>query len=394
MTSATVGPMRLKRLKIAGAALAVACLAGTGLGLTSASASAPYSCTTTTLPHGKCGPYASYAPIAIDGQNVSQPFVDQNAWAPGPGYAATLAANSPGDWQVTGTVTPNNGAIQSFPNAGWGMPYPEVRADSYTTLPSSWDVTIPDHPGIAAWAAYDLWFNNWGAEVMIQTDIQAGPAYNCSGPSATIDGRPWHFCDFGSERVIKPGLTDPPGGWTQATAGNMPSGSVDVQKILQWLVSTGHLPASSTWTAGSFGFELASTGGTPEPFTVNQFAFATHATGPGPTPTPTTPAPTPTATSPAPTPTPTTTTPAALPAPSALSQAPHVIVNFSWGAVTGAANYTVQVQNAAFQDIAFRTGITGTRLNNVEVPAQSQLRWRVRAGSTGTWSAWRTFTSP
>jgi hypothetical protein len=142
------------------------------------------------------------------------------------------------------------------------------RVDSYASITSSWDVTMPTDPNITAgWAAYDLWFNNWADEVMIQVDIVANSYYNC-GPDAnvTISGMAWHFCDFGSERVMKPGTDD-------NHLINRSSGTIDIKAMIAWLESSGHLPANSTWTAGSFGFEVSRTYGNTVTYRVNDFSW-------------------------------------------------------------------------------------------------------------------------
>jgi hypothetical protein len=218
---------------------------------------------------GRCPSSGYYTdPQIIGGTN---PWVNQNVWgAGGTNYQQTLNANSAGDWYITASVSNNSsGAVLTFPNTGWSMPTKTI--DSYSTITSSWNVTIPtDNKTSAGWAAYDLWFNNWADEVMIQTDIVANSNYNCSSAaSTTINGQAWHLCDFGSERVVKPGTND-------NSLRNEASGSVDVKAVLQWLEQTGHLPASSTWTAGSFGFEVSNTSGTTQTFKVNGFTWTSQ----------------------------------------------------------------------------------------------------------------------
>ena len=109
--------------------------------------------------------------------------------------------------------------------------------DSSSSIASSWNVTIPTNSQTTAgWAAYDLWFNNWADEVMIQTDIVANSNYNCTAStSATFNGMPWHMCQFGSERVWKPGTDD-------THLRNETTGSVDVRSMLTWMEQHGICP--------------------------------------------------------------------------------------------------------------------------------------------------------
>lgn len=393
----------MKRVTWAVTAIAsAAVLSVTGLAI-SASAGAPYSCTTADLANGACGPYASEQSVLINGAvppgvNYSAPTITHDDWAKNPAYTATLSANGPSDWQVTASVnTPGDGSIKAFPDLGWGMLWPEVKVDSYPVTTSSWNVTVPtDNTQVDGWAGYDLWFNNWANEVMIQPDVVDSSAYNCSGPNATFSGSTWHLCGpYGSEWVWRPGASEPANGLQGANSPqNLPSGTIDVHAVLDWMMANGQLPANSTWTAGSFGFEVAQTGAQPATWTVNDFSFnADSGTSPTPTPTPTSTTP-PTTTppgtqppTPTPTPTPTSTTPAPLPAPTGLSQTSHEYVNFGNSAVAGASGYEYQLETAA------GVLVTDTHISSIAVTPDTAYQWRVRANG-GTWSAWKAFTSP
>jgi len=194
----------------------------------------------------------------------SNPWVDQNIWAAGSGYQQTMHANGPGDWYVVANGNFGNGAVLTYPNTGFFM---SGKIDSYTSITSSFSTTFPHDSKTVGWAAYDLWFNNWADEVMIQTDISANSAYNCSPvASATFNGEPWHLCIFGSERVWKHG-TD------EAHLVNQASGSVDIKAMLVWMEQHAYLRAGSTWTAASYGFELCNTGGADTKFQLNGLSW-------------------------------------------------------------------------------------------------------------------------
>lgn len=226
---------------------------------TSTPTSPPTWACVTTQPKGVCGPYSGTP--GIDGTTE----VDANVWSGDPGYHQTIDANGAANWQAVVNTTGNGGAILAYPNtwvrnAPWNVP-----VDSIASVQSSWSTTFPHNATTVGWSAYDLWFNNWGDEVMIQTDISAGPAYNCTPvASATFGGSPWHLCVFGSERVWKHGTDD-------AHLINEASGSIDIAPFLTWMEAHGYLPAGSTWTAGSFGFEVANTGGADATFAVHGF---------------------------------------------------------------------------------------------------------------------------
>jgi hypothetical protein len=179
-------------------------------------------------------------------------------------YEQTLYANGPGSWHVTANANTNFGGVLTYPNTGFDM---QGKVDSYSSITSSFSTSFPHNAKTAAWAAYDLWFNNWGDEVMIQTDLSVNSDYDCSATaSATFGGEPWHMCQFGSERVWKPGTND-------SHLNSQASGSIDIKAILTYMESHGTLPAGSTWTAGSYGFEICDTGGTTEQFQVTGFSW-------------------------------------------------------------------------------------------------------------------------
>lgn len=194
----------------------------------------------------------------------SNPWVDQNIWSGNTSYKQTLYARNPGNWYVVANANTHFGGVLTYPNTGF---YMTGAVDSFSSITSSFGTVIPDNARTAGWAAYDLWFNNWHDEVMIQTDISANSYYDCTPKTTTtIDGQPWHMCVFGSERVWKPGTDD-------QHLLNRTSGTIDIQAFLTWMEQHGYLPTGSTWTAGSYGFEICDTGGTNEIFQVNAFSW-------------------------------------------------------------------------------------------------------------------------
>ena len=221
---------------------------------------ASYSCVTAVF-KGRCGPYSSHAQII---GTDTDPSVDQNVWSGDLSYKQKLYANNPGDWYVTAAANTHFGGVLTFPNTGF---YMSGAVDRFSSITSSFSTTFPHNAATVGWAAYDLWLNNWADEVMIQTDISANSFYDCSSVvTATFGGEPWHLCVFGSERVWKRGTDD-------SHRINQAAGTVDIKSILVWMEQHGYLPAGSTWTAGSFGFEICDTGGIDENFQVNGFSW-------------------------------------------------------------------------------------------------------------------------
>jgi hypothetical protein len=218
---------------------------------------------TTSAAKGSCGPY-TYPQIQ---GNPSEITVGQDVWNPISGWQQTLTATNPGNWQVTANMPNKNTAVISFPNTGANYNSPQLS--SFPAIYSSFSETMGSSSATNAHAAYDLWFNDWKNEVMIQTDFAPSGA-RCSSyeASATFGGsngvpiQKWSLCQFGSELI-----------WQMPA--NEASGSVDIKAMTTWLENNGYMPQNSTVTALSYGFEIASTGGQNQTFRVSNFSITT-----------------------------------------------------------------------------------------------------------------------
>jgi hypothetical protein len=227
--------------------------------------------------HGFCPATGSYTDPSIV-SNTANPgalTVSPNVWGPISGETATLYANGPANWYTTFNVPAGNTSVTAFPNVG--ELYNEQPLSDYTSLTSSFSENENVNPGTDGWAAYDNWFNNYGNEVMIQHDFANGGNGPCGDTTGVYDvpfggsnGVPvqdWQLCQFGSEII-----------WQLSAPGthnlmNEQSGSVDLLAMTQWLETHGYLPANSTITGLSYGWEICSTGGVPENFQLNNFTI-------------------------------------------------------------------------------------------------------------------------
>jgi hypothetical protein len=200
----------------------------------------------------------------------TNPYVDQNVWGPIQGWHQTLHAYSPGHWRVAAKMPAGNTAVVSYPNTGF---FYNKALSRFSSIVSSFNVTIPRRAGTNAEASYDIWFNNPGGidEVMIQNNYSPGRSPSCGtwtakrvrfGGSNGVQAHPWDLCVGGSTAY-----------WETAS-GNMRSGKVNVLAMLKWLVRHGQLPARVQLTAFSYGFEISSTGGVRELFRVHSFSAA------------------------------------------------------------------------------------------------------------------------
>jgi hypothetical protein len=211
----------------------------------------------------QCGPY-SYPQIQGTAAN---PYVGNDVWAPVGGWQQTLYANSPGDFRVTANMPAGNTAVISYPSNAAN--YGEKKLTSFSSIYSSFSETMNATSATSAWAAYDIWLNNWTNEIMIQHDVAGG------GPcptraTATFGGqhgvpvRTWNLCVYGTELIWK------------LTGGSVQSGSVDVLAMLNWLADHGYYSKSSTLTDVSYGWELCSTGGRSETFTLSGYSVTAN----------------------------------------------------------------------------------------------------------------------
>jgi hypothetical protein len=202
----------------------------------------------------------------------TDPYVDQNVWSPIQGWHQRLHAYSPGHWRVAAKMPAGNTAVVSFPNTGF---FYNKALSRFSSIVSSFNVSIPRRAGTDAEASYDIWFNKTGAidEVMIQNDYSRGRSPSCGtwtakevrfGGGSGVRAHRWDLCVSGSTAY-----------WETAN-GNMPSGKVNVLAMLKWLVRHGQLPSGVQLAGFSYGFEISSTGGARELFRVHSFSAAAH----------------------------------------------------------------------------------------------------------------------
>jgi hypothetical protein len=240
---------------------------------------------TTSDPQGQCPPYGTqvqgkpYPGITGTSGEIT---VGNNVFGPASNsYSQKLYVATPGHWSVVANF-PVGTSVRSFPNTGqtqnWinGTNLPAALS-TWSSMVSSYSVSLNAHSGTVGEAAYDLWLDDWHNEVMIQTDF-AGDSLRprCDvlhevmttqtfGGTNGVPVRRWNLCTFGSEII-----------WQPPTGTNYSSGEVNVMAMLTWLETHGggkYLPAKPTLTAISFGFEICSTAGRNQTFMLNNFSF-------------------------------------------------------------------------------------------------------------------------
>lgn len=170
----------------------------------------------------------------------------------------TIWANSYHDWGVESTQTAGNTAVETYPCVG--KPFSNVPVRSFHLIRNGFTESMPaDHTGLHAETANDVWLNNYNIEMMIWTD-NVGQSF--SGDSlvghATIFGQRFAVWRNGSEFIF-------------ALNHNETSGVTHILASIDWLMNHGYVPASATLSQVDFGWEVSSTHGKPEDFTMKSY---------------------------------------------------------------------------------------------------------------------------
>jgi uncharacterized protein len=183
-----------------------------------------------------------------------------------PPNSYTLYANSHSDWEVVANqaaCSSTDCAVEAYESAQFNYdntPGSETISD-ITRMTSNFSLTMPTGNlytnGFDAEAAYDIWLNNYGLEVMIWVDNQGQtPAGNAIG-TADLAGQQFI--------VYRGGNT-----YSFVLGKNETSGNVNILDALLWLTTNNYIAASSYLTQFNFGWEIASTDGQTDTFTVNR----------------------------------------------------------------------------------------------------------------------------
>lgn len=230
---------------------------------------------TTSAAQGTCGPYDSYPNIT---GTTASTYIGNDVWNPIRGWHQTLDSVSPGEWHVTANMPAGNTAVVSYPSSGANfgrVTNTSTPLARYSQIRSSFTEKMNATARTSAWAAYDIWLgrgtsSDWAYEVMIQHDFARQGACAAVG-RATFPGRGgvaqhWHLCKYGSELIWQLGVDD------QHKVSEQ-TGVVHILAMLRWLVHHGYLPTrTGLWMIG-YGWEICSTGGRPETFTVSAYTL-------------------------------------------------------------------------------------------------------------------------
>jgi len=130
-----------------------------------------YVCSTSSAT-GNCGPYGDTEVTDNAGGNSN---VQNDVWNPQTGWSQTLYAVSEGRWWVKANMPSGYTGVISYPDtdilfSNWGGGA-NPTIDSFSYIYSSFVDTVPNNSSTIVDVGYDMWFNSYGNEVMIQTDV-------------------------------------------------------------------------------------------------------------------------------------------------------------------------------------------------------------------------------
>jgi hypothetical protein len=190
-------------------------------------------------------------------------WMDNDAWSGGAGPQAINVCNQQ-SWYAVSDQTNQQGQVETYPNSEFDV---GGRANGVATQPISAYNSITstfseNFPSLGSWdAAYDLWLNNWGTEIMIWNQWTGTQLFWPSDKSITVDldGVPYWFQNNGGELMF----------FRQTM---VQSGSVDILAALNWLAANGYVKSSDVPTQFEYGVEICATSGT-ETFPLTGLTF-------------------------------------------------------------------------------------------------------------------------
>lgn len=238
---------------------------------TSTSAPPPGTCVTSD-PSGNCGPY-SYA--GITNSNGFNTYVSNNCWGD-PSCQQTVTATDPGNWSVTAHEPDGNTAVMTYPDVkqmfndwcgtGWNdcANMTDTPLSAMSLLTSSFTENMHQASGTIAEAGYDLWLTGTSGygEVMVWVDnSNRGTGGATILGTANIGGQSYTVMHFGSGELI------------YSLDSNEQSGTVDIRAVLQNAVNNGYESPGLSLAELDFGWEICSTGGQAQTFTIGSYSI-------------------------------------------------------------------------------------------------------------------------
>jgi hypothetical protein len=205
--------------------------------------------------------------ISLD--NSGTWWVDNDAWSGSHGPQTINVCNQ-SSWYAVSNQTNVGGQVETYPNSeydigGRNNGLPTKTITQYNSIGSTFSEAFPTS-GDSMDAAYDLWLNNWGTEIMIWNEWSGTNNYwgQCAEPgpnqgdcgltpaAVTLSGVPYHVLDLGGEIIF---FRD----------SQVKSGSVDILAAFKYLASRSGaattVRSTDVPTQLEYGVEVCSTSG-------------------------------------------------------------------------------------------------------------------------------------
>ncbi len=184
--------------------------------------------------------------------NTGTWWVDNDAWSGSHGPQSIYVCNQ-ASWYAVSNQPNIQGQVETYPNSEYdvggrnnGVSTKPISA--YQSITSSFAEQYPTS-GDSMDAAYDLWLNNWGTEIMIWNEDSGSQTYwNTQGTPVTVGGVAYEFVNLGDEFIF-------------IRQSQVKSGSVDILSALKYLVSQSLVKSSDVPTQLEYGVEICSTTG-------------------------------------------------------------------------------------------------------------------------------------
>jgi hypothetical protein len=159
---------------------------------------------------------------------------------------------SASSWYATSNQPNIGGQVETYPSTEYDI---NGRGNATKTIAQYNSITSTfseNFPAAGSWdAAYDLWLNNWGTEIMIWNEWTGTQTYWPSDKSVTVSlgGVNYWFQSLGDEFIF-------------FRQNQVKSGSVDLLAAMKYLVSKGLIKSTEVPTQLQYGVEVCSTVGT------------------------------------------------------------------------------------------------------------------------------------
>lgn len=177
-------------------------------------------------------------------------WVNNDAWSGSHGPQSIYVCNQ-SSWYAVSNQPNVGGQVETYPDTEYDV---GGRGNATKTIAQYHSITSTfseNFPAAGSWdAAYDLWLNNWGTEIMIWNEWTGTQLYWPSDKSVTVSlgGVPYWFQNNGGELIF-------------FRQNQVKSGSVDILAAMNYLVSRGLIHSTDVPTQLEYGVEVCSTNG-------------------------------------------------------------------------------------------------------------------------------------